>query len=272
MAIPTTKATFKSYCLRNLGFGVIDINVSDDQADDRIDEALQYFAQYHYDGVERMYLKHLITSAEVTRARANDTATATDKIDSTVTADWLEGNNWIPVPDSVVSVIQVYPFNEGSTSNMFDVRYQLRLNDLYDFSSQSILHYDMTMKHLDFLEHIMVGETPIRFNQHQNRLYIDMDWANDVTADEDFILIECFRKLDPTTYTDIFDDIYLKRYATALLKRQWGANLSKFNGVTMLGGVTMNGETLYSQAQEEILRLEEQIQLAFELPPMYQIG
>jgi hypothetical protein len=272
MAIPTTKATFKSYCLRNLGFGVIDINVSDDQADDRIDEALQYFAQYHYDGVERMYLKHLITSAEVTRARANDTATATDKIDSTVTADWLEGNNWIPVPDTVVSVIQVYPFNEGSTSNMFDVRYQLRLNDLYDFSSQSILHYDMTMKHLDFLEHILVGETPIRFNQHQNRLYIDMDWANDVTADEDFILIECFRKLDPTTYTDIFDDIYLKRYATALLKRQWGANLSKFNGITMLGGVTMNGETLYSQAQEEILRLEEQIQLAFELPPMYQIG
>ena len=272
MAIPTTKATFKSYCLRNLGFGVIDINVSDDQADDRIDEALQYFSQYHYDGVERMYLKHLITSAEVTRARANGTATATDKIDSTVTADWLEGNNWIPVPDTVVSVIQVYPFNEGSTSNMFDVRYQLRLNDLYDFSSQSILHYDMTMKHLDFLEHILVGETPIRFNQHQNRLYIDMDWANDVTADEDYIIIECFRKLDPTTYTDIFDDIYLKRYATALLKRQWGANLSKFNGVTMLGGVTMNGETLYSQAQEEILRLEEQIQLAFELPPMYQIG
>jgi len=272
MAIPTTKATFKSYCLRNLGFGVIDINVSDDQADDRIDEALQYFSQYHYDGVEKMYLKHLITTAEVTRARANDTATATDKIDSTVTADWLEGNNWIPVPDSVVSVIQVFPFNEGSTSNMFDVRYQLRLNDLYDFSSQSILHYDMTMKHLDFLEHILVGETPIRFNQHQNRLYIDMDWAHDVTADEDFILIECFRKLDPTTYTDIFDDIYLKRYATALLKRQWGANLSKFNGVTMLGGVTMNGETLYSQAQEEILRLEEQIQLAFELPPMYQIG
>jgi len=272
MAVPTTKATFKSYCLRNLGFGVIDINVSDDQADDRIDEALQYFSQYHYDGVEKMYLKHLITTAEVTRARANDTATATDKIDSTVTADWLEGNNWIPVPDSVVSVIQVFPFNEGSTSNMFDVRYQLRLNDLYDFSSQSILHYDMTMKHLDFLEHILVGETPIRFNQHQNRLYIDMDWAHDVTADEDFILIECFRKLDPTTYTDIFDDIYLKRYATALLKRQWGANLSKFNGVTMLGGVTMNGETLYSQAQEEILRLEEQIQLAFELPPMYQIG
>ena len=271
MAIPTTKATFKSYCLRNLGFGVIDINVSDDQADDRIDEALQYFAQYHYDGVERMYLKHLITSAEVTRARANDTATATDKIDSTVTADWLEGNNWIPVPDTVVSVIQVYPFNEGSTSNMFDVRYQLRLNDLYDFSSTSVMHYQQTMQHLDFLEHIIVGEVPIRFNQHQNRLYLDMDWQNDMTVDE-YLIIECYRKLDPTTYTDIFDDIYLKRYATSLIKKQWGSNLSKFNGVAMLGGVTMNGETIYSQAIEEQNKLEEQIQMAFELPVNYMIG
>ena len=273
MAIPTTKATFKSYCLRALGFGVIDINISDDQADDRIDEALQYFSQYHYDGIEKMYLKHLITSADVTRARSNTTTTATDKIDSDLTADWLEGKNWIPVPDAVLSVVKVFPFSDTSArSSMFDVRYQLRLNDLYDFSSQSVLHYEMTMNHLDFLEHILVGETPIRFNQHQNRLYIDADWENDFNADEDYLVIECYRKLDPTTYTDIFDDIYLKRYATALLKRQWGANLSKFNGVTMLGCVTMNGETLYSQAQEEILRLEEQIQLAFELPPMYQIG
>ena len=273
MAIPTTKATFKSYCLRNLGFGVIDINVSDDQVDDRIDEALQYFAQYHYDGVERMYLKHLITSADVTRARSNDTVTATDKLDSTLTADWLEGKNWIPVPDTVVSVIQVFPFSDTiGNSNMFDVRYQLRLNDLYDFSSQSVIHYDMTMKHLDFLEHVLVGETPIRFNQHQNRLYIDADWENDFVADEDHIIIECYRKLDPTSYTDIFDDIYLKRYATALIKRQWGANLSKFSGVTMLGGVTMNGTEIFSQAQEEILRLEEQIQLAYEVPLDYMMG
>ena len=272
MAVPTTKATFKSYCLRSLGFGVIDINISDDQADDRIDEALQYFAQYHYDGIEKMYLKHLITSADVTRARSNTTVTATDEIDDTLTADWLEGKNWIPVPESVLSVVKVFPFSDGATSNMFDMRYQLRLNDLYDFSSQSIIQYEMTMQHLDFLEHVLVGETPIRFNQHQNRLYIDMDWANDVTADQDYIVIECYRKLDPTSYTDVFDDIYLKRYATALLKRQWGANLSKFSGVTMLGGVTMNGETLFTQAQEELTRLEEQIQLAFELPVNYMIG
>ena len=130
----------------------------------------------------------------------------------------------------------------------------------------------MTMDNIDLLEHILVGETPIRFNQHQNRLYIDMDWANDITADVDYLLIECYRKLDPTTYTDIYDDIYLKRYTTALIKKQWGANLSKFNGVTMLGGVTMNGETLYTQALEEQNKLEEEIQLAFELPINYMIG
>ena len=272
MATPTTKATFKTYCLRALGYGVVDINVSDDQADDRIDEALQYFAQYHYDGVEKMYLKHLITSADVTRARSDTSVTATDTIDTSVTSTWKEGNNWIPVPDTVLSVVQIFPFDEGSTSNMFDVRYQLRLNDLYDFSSTSVIHYSTTMQHLDYLQHILVGETPIRFNQHQNRLYLDMDWANDVVADKDYIVIECWRKVDPTSYADIYNDIFLKRYTTALIKKQWGANLSKFNGVTMLGGVTMNGETLYSQADEELTKLEEQIQLAYELPPMHMVG
>tara|TARA_B100000446_G_scaffold186688_1_gene213697 strand:- start:268 stop:1089 length:822 start_codon:yes stop_codon:yes gene_type:complete len=273
MATPSTKATLKSYCLRALGFGVIDINVSDDQADDRLDEALQYFAQYHYDGIEKMYLKHLITSDEVTRARSDASTTATDTADSSITATWKEGKNFIPIPSSVVSVVQVFPFTDtGGGGNMFDIRYQLRLNDLFDFSSTSVIQYEMTMQNLDFLEHILVGETPIRFNQHQNRLYIDMDWANDVTADVDYVIIECYRKLDPTTYTDVYDDIYLKRYTTTLLKKQWGANLSKFNGVTMLGGVTMNGEQLYTQALEEQNKLEEEIQLAFELPINYMVG
>jgi len=273
MAVPSTKATLKSYCLRALGYGVIDINVSDDQADDRLDEALQYFAQYHYDGIEKMYLKHLITSDEVTRARSDASTTATDTADNSITATWKEGKNFIPIPSSVVSVVQVFPFTDtGGGGGMFDIRYQLRLNDLFDFSSTSVIQYEMTMQNLDFLEHILVGETPIRFNQHQNRLYIDMDWENDVTADVDYMIIECYRKLDPTTYTDIYDDIYLKRYTTALLKKQWGANLSKFNGVTMLGGVTMNGETLYTQAQEEQNKLEEEIQLAFELPINYMVG
>ena len=271
MAIPTTKATFKSYCLRALGFGVIDINVSDDQVDDRIDEALQYFAQYHYDGIEKMYLKYQITEADVTRAATNTTTTATYTIDSTITASFGEGNGFIPMPSSVVSVIQIFPFDDSATNNMFDIRYQLRLNDLYDFSSTSIIHYQMTMQHLDFLSHILVGEKPVRFNQHQNRLYVDMDWTNDVSVG-DYLIIECYRKIDPASYADIFDDIYLKRYATALIKRQWGANLSKFNGVAMLGGVTMNGEAIYSQAIDELNRLEEQIQLSFETPIDYMVG
>ena len=271
MAIPSTKATLKTYCLRALGYGVIDINVSDDQVDDRLDEALQYFAQYHYDGIERMYLKHQITQTEIDRAKTDASATATDKVDSSITASWLEGKGYIPIPDTVVSVIQVFPFDDSSTNNMFDIRYQMRLNDLYDFSSTSILHYQMTMQHLDYLAHVLVGETPIRFNQHQNRLYLDMDWSGDISADE-YIVIECYRKLDPTTWTDIYDDIYIQRYATALIKRQWGANLSKFNGVQMLGGVTMNGADIFTQAQEELQRLEEQIQLSFETPIDYMVG
>ena len=271
MANPNSRANLKEYCLRTLGKPVIEINVDDDQVEDRIDEALQYFAQYHYDGVERMYLKHEITQSEIDRAKTDASATATDKVDNSITATWKEGKNFIPVPDSVLAVVKVFDFSDKHSLNMFDVRYQLRLNDLYDFSSESVIHYEMTMRHLDFLDHILVGEKPLRFNQHQNRLYIDMNWSNDVTAG-DFIIIECYRKLDPTTYTDIFNDIYLKRYVTALIKRQWGANLSKFNGVTMLGGVTMNGGEIYSQAQEEITRLEEQIQLAFETPIDYMMG
>ena len=271
MAIPTSKSTFAAYCKRALGFGVIDINVSDDQVDDRIDEALQYFSQYHYDGVEKMYLKHKITQDTIDRCRTNATTSATDKVDSSVTASFEEGKNFIPIPDSVLSVVQIFPFSNAQTNSMFDIRYQLRLNDLYDFSSTSIIHYEMTMKQLDLLEHILVGEVPIRFNQHQNRLYLDMDWE-EMTPDE-FIIIECYRKVDPSTYTDIFDDMYLKRYATALIKRQWGANLSKFNGVATLGGVTMNGEQIYTQAVEDIEKLEQAIkEEAFQTPIWGMIG
>jgi|TARA_B100001964_G_scaffold228469_1_gene279631 hypothetical protein len=268
----TTRETLKQYCLRALGKPVIDINVEDDQVEDRIDEGLQYFAQYHYDGVERMYLKHQVTAADITRARSDETlSTVTDTADSTVTAIWKEGKNYIPVPSTVMSVVQVFPFTDKAALNLFDVRYQLRLNDLYDFSSTSIIHYDMTLRHLDLLDHILVGERAIRFNQHNNRLYLDMDWANDVAAG-DYLVVECFRKLDPATYTDAFDDIFLKKYCIQLIKRQWGQNLIKFQGVAMLGGVQLNGEQLYTQAQEEVTKLEEQIQLSYELPPQHMIG
>ena len=268
----TTRETLKQYALRALGKPVIEINVEDDQVEDRIDEALQYFAQYHYDGTERMYLKYQITAADITRARSDETlSTVTDTADSTVTASFKEGKNYIPMPSNVMSVIKIFPFTDKAALNLFDVRYQLRLNDLYDFSSTSIIHYDMTLRHLDLLDHILVGERPIRFNQHKNRLYIDMDWQHDV-KEGDFIVIECYRKLDGTTFTDVFDDIFLKKYLIQLVKRQWGSNLIKFQGVAMLGGVQMNGEQIYTQSLEEIQKLEEQIQLSYELPPNYMVG
>jgi len=268
MAVPSTKTTFKEYCLRALGKPVIDINVDDDQVDDRIDEAVQYFAQYHVDGVERMYLKYLVTDADITRMTTDTSESVTD---SSVTTTWKRADNFLVVPSSVISVVNVFPLSDRASMNIFDVKYQLRLNDLYDFSSTSIVHYEMTMRHLDFLDHILVGEKPMRFNQLSNRLFIDMDWKNDITAGE-YLIIEVFRKLDPDTHTDIYDDIYLKRYATALIKRQWGQNLSKFNGTAMLGGVTLNGPELFSTAIAEQQKLEEEIRSNYEEPPHMQQG
>jgi len=298
MARPNTRATFKEYCLRNLGKPVIDINVDEDQIEDRIDEAIQYFSQYHTDGVERMYLKYKVTADDKVRLRKNndftvfeegtyadnielETGTAGDspgdllaedgkaihlESSNLVSTKYEENQNYLVIPDSVLSVINVFPLSDRANLNMFDVRYQLRLNDLYDFSSTSIVHYEMTMRHLDFLDHILVGEKPIRFNTLSNRLYIDMDWAEDIDADE-YLIIECYRQLDPTQHTRMFDDIYLKRYATALIKRQWGQNLSKFNGTAMLGGVTLNGPELFSTAIQEQQKIEEEIRLSFEEPP-----
>ena len=308
MAIPSTRATLKQYCLRNLGKPVIDINVDDDQVEDRIDEALQYFAQYHSDGIERMYLKYKVTADDVTRLTKNKSYNVDEKgtvaenieledetnnnIDSKAgTGDLIqqdgaailtedstlvrtayeENQNYLVIPDAVISVINIFPLSDRANMNMFDVRYQLRLNDLYDFSSTSIVHYQMTMQHLDFLDHVLVGEKPIRFNQLSNRLYIDQDWSNDISADE-YIIIECYRKLDPTTHSDIYDDLYLKRYTTTLIKRQWGQNLSKFSGTAMLGGVTLNGPELFSTAISEQEKLEEEIRSNYEEPAHFQQG
>ena len=268
MAAPSTRETLKQYCLRNLGKPVIDINVDDDQVEDRIDEALQYFAQYHVDGVERMYLKYEVTQADVTRMTTDSSESITE---DSVTTTWKQGNNFLVVPSSVISVVNVFPLSDRANLNMFDVRYQLRLNDLYDFSSTSIVHYEMTMQHLDFLDHILVGEKPMRFNQLSNKLFLDMDWSNDITVGE-FLIFEVYRKVDPATYTDLFDDLYLKRYTTTLIKRQWGQNLSKFSGTAMLGGVTLNGPELFSTAIEEQSRLEDEIRLNYEEPPHMQQG
>jgi hypothetical protein len=268
MAIPNTKATLKEYCLRSLGKPVIDINVDDEQVDDRIDEAVQYFCQYHSDGVERMYLKYEVTAADVTRMTTDTTETVTE---GSVTTSWKQGNKFLIVPDSVISVVNIFPLSDRANLNMFDVKYQLRLNDLYDFSSTSIVHYKMTMQHLDFLDHVLVGEKPIRFNHLSNKLFIDMDFTSGITAGE-YLIFEVYRKLNPDDSTDMYDDLYLKRYTTALIKRQWGQNLSKFNGTAMLGGVTLNGPELFSTAIAEQQKLEEEIRSNYEEPAHMQQG
>ena len=268
MATPLSREQLKQYALRALGKPVIEINADDDQLEDRIDEALQYFAQYHYDGIRRTYLKYQYTQADYDRINANTSESVTK---NSVTTTWQEGNGFIVVPDSIISVINIFPFSSKGTLNLFDVRYQLRLNDLYDFSSTSIVNYDVVMRHLDFLDHILVGEKPLRYNQNDNRLYIDMDWKNDLQVGE-FLVIECYRKLDPSVYTDVFNDMMLKRYVTALFKKQWGANLSKFNGVAMLGGTTLNGQQIFSEALTDIERLEKEIRDSFEMSQPLMIG
>ena len=268
MANPATRETLKQYALRALGKPVIEINVDDDQLEDRLDEALQYFAQYHYEGIRRTYLKYQYTAADKTRMTSNSSESVTK---NSVTTSWKEGNNFLVVPESVISVINIFPFSNKSNMNLFDVRYQLRLNDLYDFSSTSIINYDIVLRHLDFLDHILVGEKPLRFNQHDNRLYVDMDWKNDLAVGE-FLVIEAYRKLDPEQFTDVYNDIYLKRYVTALFKKQWGANLSKFDGVAMIGGVTLNGRQIYSEALQDIDKLETEIRSTFELNPAMIMG
>tara|TARA_Y100000996_G_C22533167_1_gene647282 strand:+ start:254 stop:1069 length:816 start_codon:yes stop_codon:yes gene_type:complete len=271
MAKPNSKATLKDYIKRKLGAPVLDINVDDDQFDDRIDEALQYFQEYHYDGSIRVYLKHQVTDAKKTAMKANETftesAAGTHAYDN---EQVLQQQNYIVLPEFVLAVNRIFPFNDKSNLNMFDVRYQLRLNDIYDLTSTSILYYEMVQQHISMMDNILVGQVPIRYKQHMNRLYIDMDMTA-VNANE-YLIIECHRKIDPNDFTDIYNDMWLKRYSTALVKYQWAENLSKFEGIALPGGVTLNASEMKAQAQEEITKLEEESRLNYELPVMDLMG
>ena len=312
MAAPVTRTEFKDYCLRRLGFPVIQINVDDDQVDDRIDDALQFFHDYHFDGVEKIYMKHRITQDDIDR-------------------------KFIYCPDPVIFVTKIFPFDDSNSSiNMFDLRYQLRLHDLYDFTSVSYVSYEITMQHITTLNMLFSGYPQHRFNRHQNKIFLDIDWSRDATLGE-YVVIECYRKLAPDTVmltgtvtatntsnvmtgtgttfdqqilegdiitvggqdvqvnriisptqaylttnlttsvtaatatktgvSDVWDDRFLKQYATALIKYQWGTNLSKFAGVQMPGGVTLDGPRIMQEAQVEIDKIETEMQAYNVLPP-----
>jgi len=271
MAKPTTKAEFKDYIKRKLGAPVLEINVDDDQLDDRVDEALQYFYQYHYDGSTKVYLKHQVTSDQLSTMKTNETTTESASGTHAYSDQQVhEQQNYVVLPDSVISVLNIFPFNDKHNLNMFDLRYQLRLNDLYDLTSTNILYYEQVQQHINLLDHVLVGRQPIRFNQHMNRLYLDMDLSS-INAGE-YIIIECYRKMDPTTFSDVYDDMWLKKYATALTKYQWGENLSKFSGIQLPGGVELDGSQMKQEAQEEILRLEEEARLNHDMLPLDMIG
>lgn len=247
MTTPTSKTEFKEYCLRKLGKPVIEINVDDDQVDDRVDEALRFYWDYHFDGSEKIYYKHLVTEQN-----------RTDK--------------YITVPENIIGAVSVFPIGDPvvRSDDLFNIRYQIALNDLYSLTSVSMVPYYMVMEHLALITELLVGKQPIRYSRHKDRVYIDMDWDK-VKAGE-YLLIEAYEVIDPDTYTDVWNDRWLQNYATALIKKQWGSNLTKFIGMSLPGGVQFNGEKIYNDADEEVKRLEEEMISKYSLPVLDMVG
>ena len=281
MAKPTTRQELKDYCYRQLGAPVLEINVDDDQADDLLDDAIQYFNERHYNGVEKMYLKHELTQEDIDRGKADGTSgvgIVTTSVNSssvsglgTVTSNWYENSNFIPVPDSVIGVEKVFKFDSSTiSSGMFSIKYQLFLNDLYQFNSIDLLQYSMVKTYLEDIDFLLTTDKQIRFNQRQDRLYLDIDWAAEEAGQ--YIVLECYRALDPTAYSQIYNDPWLKKYVTALLKKQWGQNLIKFKGVRLPGGIEFNGREIYEDGQREIDTLLEKMTSEYEVPPLDMIG
>lgn len=277
MTVPTNRQNLKDYCLRKLGFPVIDINVDEDQVDDRIDDALQVFTEFHYDASHADYLAIKLTPQMI----ANGSNTNSQASGGTGSANSV-GNTtygWVPLPDNVIGVNKIFPMTGdvvhggGSSANfnIFDLNYQLRLNELYEFTSSSYQYYWIARTHMRMLELILTGQPPIRYNKHMGRLYIDMNWRSEAVQNS-YILIECTRVLDPVEFPKIMQDKWLKEYSTQLVKRQWGENCKKYANYVLPGGMTINAQQIYDEAIAEIARLEEQIRDTYEMPVLPYIG
>ena len=246
MAVPTTRPEFKEYCLRKLGKPVLEINVDDDQVEDRIDESLKYYYDYHFDGSEKIYYKHIITSFDVT-------------------------NKYILLPDNIIGAVRIFNIGDPMvTNNLFDIRYQIALNDLYTLTSVSMIPYYMMFQHIQLLEQMLVGQQPIRYNRHTNKLYVDMDW-NKVNVGN-YLIVEAYEVIDPEVYTDAWGDRWLQEYCTEKIKYQWGTNLSKFTGLQLPGGVQFNGDKIKDEAGAAIDKLEKEMISSYSLPVMDMIG
>jgi|TARA_B100001094_G_scaffold313906_1_gene352194 hypothetical protein len=280
MAKPSTRQGLIDYCLRRLGAPVLEINVDDDQIDDLVDDAIQYFNERHFDGVERMYLKYQIQQEDIDRGKANGTngvgivtttATSVDSGSGTFTSSFYENSNFIQVPDSVIGIEKVFKFDTSTVSGgMFNIKYQLFLNDLYHFGSVELLQYAMTKSYLEDIDHLLTTDKQIRFNKRQDRMYLDIDWSSQSAGN--FLIIDCYRALDPASFTQVYNDSFIKKYLTSLIKRQWGQNLIKFRGVKLPGGIELNGREIYEDAEKEIEQLKQTMLLEHELPPLDLIG
>jgi len=250
MALPTTRQQLKDHALRRLGAPVIDINVDDSQLEDRIDDALQFFADYHYDGAEKLYLPHEITEDDITNGYLDITA----------------------IDDSTLSITNVMQFSTLS-SNMFDLQYQIALNDWYGWHSNAgtMTNYALIRQNMSLVQQMLDPAKSYRFNRSTMRLYIDMDWSKEVDAG-DFLVLEVYATIDPEQFNKVYQDRLLKEYVTALFKRQWGANLSKFQDIVLPGGVSFNGQQIFDQANEQVQKIEEEMQVKFEEPPGFIMG
>ena len=276
MAKPASRQQLIDYCLRRLGAPVLEINIDDDQIDDLVDDALQYFQERHFDGVERMYLKYQITQADIDRGRGRNnngvgvtTTTATSTTGNNF--NFYETSNYIQVPDSVIGIEKIFKFDTSSISGgMFSIKYQLFLNDLYYFNSVELLQYAMVKSYLEDIDFLLTTDKQLRFNKRQNRLYLDLDWASQST--NKYIVIDCYRILDPNTFTNVYNDSFIKKYLTALIKKQWGQNLIKFRGVKLPGGIELNGREIYEDAEKELEDIKQRMVLEYELPPYDFIG
>tara|TARA_B100001996_G_scaffold356813_1_gene320362 strand:- start:1247 stop:2095 length:849 start_codon:yes stop_codon:yes gene_type:complete len=282
MAKPTTRQGLVDYCLRQLGAPVLEINVDDDQIDDLVDDAIQLFNERHFDGVERMYLKYKLTQDDIDRGKADSTTSVgivTTTASSTnisglgtITNNWYENSNFIQVPDSVIGVEKVFKFDTSSISNgMFSVKYQLFLNDVaFNLGYNGLLSYSMTKSYLEDIDMMLTTDKQIRYNKRQDRLYLDIDWGSE-NADT-FIILDCYRALDPSSFSGVYNDSFLKKYLTVLIKRQWGLNMMKFTGTKLPGGVELNGRQYYEDAERELEDIKQRMSLEYELPPLDLIG
>ena len=280
MAKPASRSDLINYTKRQLGAPVLEINVADEQIDDLIDDAIQFFQERHFDGVTKDFVKYKITQDDIDRGRGITdteisgitTTTVTQNVGLTTEFKFEENSNYLPLPPDIIGVEKIFHFDGSATStnNMFSVKYQLFLNDIYYYGATEVLNYAMTRTYLSDLDFMLTTQKQFRFNQRQDRLYIDIDWT--AMTKGDYLIIDCFRAMNPNDYTRVWNDSFLKPYTVALIKRQWGQNLIKFAGVKLPGGTELNGRQIYDDAEKELTRIREIMSNTYELPPLDMIG